>query len=105
MIYENGRQNCISFPIGGIGSGSIGLAGNGRLLDWEIFNRPNKGSINGYSHIAVRAKMSDGRVITKILNGDLPGKTAFACENGLLTFEKRSLTERVDVIFEEADLH
>lgn len=49
--------------------------------------------------------MSDGRVITKILNGDLPGKKAFACENGLLTFEKRILTERVDVIFEEADLH
>ncbi len=73
MIYQGNKQTCISFPIGGIGSGSIGLAGNGRLVDWEIFNRPSKGSINGYSHFAVRAKLPDGRVIAKILNGDLPG--------------------------------
>ncbi|MBQ8440348.1 MAG: hypothetical protein IJX19_06795, partial [Clostridia bacterium] len=73
MIYQGNKQNCISFPIGGIGTGSIGLAGNGRLMDWEIFNRPSKGSINGYSHFAVRAKMPDGQVITKILNGDIRG--------------------------------
>lgn len=73
MIYQGTKQNCISFPIGGIGTGSIGIAGNGRLMDWEIFNRPGKGSINGYSHFAVRAKMPDGRVITKILNGDIRG--------------------------------
>ena len=71
MIYQNEKTNCISFPLGGIGSGSIGLAGNGRLLDWAIFNRPDKGSINGYSHIAVRAKMPDGRVNARILNGDI----------------------------------
>ena len=73
MIYQGEKQRCISFPIGGIGTGSIGLAGNGRLMDWEIFNRPSKGSINGYSHFAVRAKMPDGRVIAKILNGDIRG--------------------------------
>ena len=47
MKYENESLNEISFPLGGIGTGSIGLAGNGRLIDWEIFNRPNKGSVNG----------------------------------------------------------
>jgi len=73
MIYKGSKQNCISFPIGGIGTGSIGLAGNGRLVDWEIFNRPAKGSINGYSHLAVRAKRQDGSVIAKVLCGDLPG--------------------------------
>lgn len=65
---ENLEQ--ISFPLGGIGTGSIGLAGNGRLTDWEIFNRPNKGSDNGYSHIAVKAER-DGKLLdARILNGD-----------------------------------
>ena len=42
MRYEQEYLKEISFPLGGIGSGCIGLAGNGRLVDWEIFNRPNK---------------------------------------------------------------
>ncbi len=33
----------ISFPLGGIGTGSVGLSGRGGLVDWEIFNRPNIG--------------------------------------------------------------
>ena len=68
MIYENEYLREISFPVGGIGTGSIGIAGNGRLIDWEIFNRPNKASLNGFSHIAVRVKKPDGKVITKVLN-------------------------------------
>jgi len=34
----------VSFPLGGIGTGSVGLSGRGGLVDWEIFNRPNVGS-------------------------------------------------------------
>ncbi len=60
----------ISFPLGGIGTGSVGLAGNGRLMDWEIFNRPDKGSMNVYSHLAVRAIDETGRITAKVLQGD-----------------------------------
>lgn len=73
MIYKGENTSQISFPLGGIGSGCIGLGGNGRLLDWEIFNKPNKGSVNGMSHFAIKAE-KDGVVIdTRILNGDLEG--------------------------------
>ena len=71
MLYEREYLNEISFPLGGIGTGSIGLAGNGRLIDWEIFNRPNKGGANGYTNIVVRVKEKNGKTFVKVLNGDI----------------------------------
>ena len=73
FTYRGARLNEISFPLGGIGSGSIGLAGNGRLIDWEIFNRPNKGSVNGFSHFAVKAERGGVVVDARALHGDLTG--------------------------------
>lgn len=71
FTYTNENTTEISFPLGGIGTGSIGLGGNGRLIDWEIFNRPAKGVLNGFSHFAVKA-VKDGEVIgCKVINGDL----------------------------------
>ncbi len=72
MIYEGEALREIKFPLGGIGSGSVCIAGNGRFCDWEIFNRPDKGSINGYSHIAVCLKLG-GRLYTRVLCGDFDG--------------------------------
>jgi non-lysosomal glucosylceramidase len=71
FLYTGNHTCEISFPLGGIGSGCIGLAGNGRLVDWEIFNKPNKGSHNGFSHFAIKAEQ-DGQVLdARVLNGDL----------------------------------
>ncbi len=67
MIYK-GTKN-ISFPLGGIGTGCIGLAGNGELKDWEIFNRPSKCTRNGYSHFAIKASYKDKNIV-KVLQGD-----------------------------------
>lgn len=71
MIYKENKLKEISFPLGGIGTGCIGLSGNGRLIDWEIFNKPNKGSTNGFSHFAIKAESKDCVVSAKILNSDL----------------------------------
>ncbi len=71
FIYRNEHLNQISFPLGGIGTGSIGLAGNGRLMDWEIFNRPNKGSVNGFSHFAVKAEHAGKLLDARVLHSDL----------------------------------
>ena len=71
MKYTGSHLNEISFPLGGIGTGCIGLAGNGRFIDQEIFNRPNKGSIAHYTFFAVRAEYPSGKVISRILQGDV----------------------------------
>ena len=65
MFYSQDRTQEISFPLGGIGSGCIGLAGNGRLVDWEIFNRSNKNSLLGNTHFAIA---SNGKY--RLLQGD-----------------------------------
>ena len=70
MTYTGEYTREIVFPLGGIGTGSIGLSGNGRLVDWEIYNHPDKGSVNGYSHFAVRAMDEKGRIVAKALCGD-----------------------------------
>lgn len=71
FIRCGSHTNEISFPLGGIGTGSIGLAGNGRLIDWEIRNRPNKSSYNGFSFFAIKAENEKGVQVAKILQGDL----------------------------------
>ncbi len=71
MRYTGEHLREISFPLGGIGTGSLGLAGNGAFVDWEIFNRPNKGSINPYSFFAVKAETPDGKSVVRVLMGDV----------------------------------
>ena len=72
-LYQGDFRREISFPLGGIGAGCIGLDGYGRLIDWEIFNRPNKRSVNGYSHFAVKAE-KNGR--PRLHGRGLYGRTA-----------------------------
>lgn len=78
-VFTGRQTDEISFPLGGIGTGSIGLAGNGRLIDWEIKNIPDKGSVNGYTHFAVKAekngKLKDARVICGDVYKNLSGQT------------------------------
>ena len=77
FLYEGEYLDKISFPLGGIGTGSIGLSGAGRLIDWEIFNRPAKGIGNGFSHFAIKAEAAgevrDVRVLNGPFGGDLTG--------------------------------
>ncbi len=49
----------VAFPLGGIGTGTISLGGQGQLRDLEIFNRPAKGRILPFSFVALWAKAED----------------------------------------------
>lgn len=71
MIYKNEYLNEISFPLGGIGTGCIGISGNGMFTDWEIENHPDKGNINGPTCFSVVCEKPNGERIVKVLHGDL----------------------------------
>jgi len=71
-----GRQlDHIAFPLGGIGTGSVSLAGNGSLRDWEIFNRPNKGYHLPGCFFAVWVKPKGRTPLARVLTG--PGLTSY----------------------------
>ena len=57
--FTGAQLSEISFPLGGVGTGCIGLGGRGQLRDWEIFNRPDKGHAPSYAFPAIR--VDDGK--------------------------------------------
>jgi uncharacterized protein (DUF608 family) len=70
-IYKDEFLNEISFPIGGIGTGSIGLSGKGSLINFEIFNRPNIGSWFPKTFPVIRVKEQEKDPICRILEGPI----------------------------------
>ncbi len=63
--------NEIAFPLGGIGTGCVSLSGRGQLVDWEIFNRPNKGYRPDYTFFMLFAQAEDGEPEFRVLEGRL----------------------------------
>ncbi len=63
-----GRQlRMISFPLGGVAAGSIGLGGRGQLVNWEVFNRPNKGFRPTYAFPAIWAQSGSAKPVARVL--------------------------------------
>src|SRR5580700_3378147 len=73
FVYTGERRRYVSFPLGGIGSGSVSLTGSGRLVDWSIRNRPAIGLFNGYSHFAIKAEQDGKLLAARVLNGPYEG--------------------------------
>lgn len=65
--FAGENQNEIAFPLGGIGTGTVSLTGKGGLRDWEIWNRPNKGSILPYSFFTLYARAEGKAPVTRVL--------------------------------------
>lgn len=61
-----------AFPLGGIGTGNVSLGARGEFRDWELANRPDKGTLLPFTFFAIHASGQHGRV-TRILEGRLPG--------------------------------
>ncbi|MBQ6020037.1 MAG: hypothetical protein IJL26_07655 [Clostridia bacterium] len=102
-VYTKESLKEISFPLGGIGTGCIGLAGNGSLIDWEIFNRPDKGGDNGFSHFAVKAsrggKTVDARVLCADDNSSLTGTYAHGYGDGKRSVSMQGFPHFRDAVF------
>lgn len=66
-IFEGRQLKMISFPLGGVAAGSLGLGGRGQLRDWEIFNRPNQGGSPSYAFPAIWVQSGSSKPMAHVL--------------------------------------
>jgi non-lysosomal glucosylceramidase len=117
--FTDRQLRMISFPLGGVAAGSLGLGGRGQLVNWEIFNRPNKGFRPPYAFPAIWAQAGNAKPVARVLesrflppyegqdglgSNNVPGLTrlesaTFIGEYPLahIDFEDRSLPVKVEL--------
>lgn len=91
MLYKQAKQREIVFPLGGLGSGCVGLTGWGGFKNIEIFGKPNKETYNGYTHFAVRTDEGGKTVDCRVLNGDIVGSNIGYAEGMGSGLDRRSM--------------
>lgn len=70
-IYRGKDLKEIAFPLGGLGTGCLSLSGKGELVDWEIFNRPNKNYRPRHSFFSVWAQKEGDNPVFRILESQI----------------------------------
>lgn len=65
--FTGRARKMISFPLGGVGAGSIGLGGRGQLQEWWIYNRPDKGNSPAYAFPAIWVQSGNQKPIARVL--------------------------------------
>lgn len=66
-VFRGRQLQMVSFPLGGVAAGSLGLGGRGQLRDWEIFNRPNQGFSPPYAFPAIWVQTGNAKPIARVL--------------------------------------
>jgi uncharacterized protein (DUF608 family) len=74
-VYLGQHLEAVAMPIGGIGTGSIWLDGQGRLGVWQIFNNLSETRIPD-SYFAVSARTGSGPAVTRLLQTAADGPLA-----------------------------
>lgn len=66
-VFKGAQRKMLSFPLGGVGTGSISLGGRGDLREWWIFNRPDKGNSPAYAFPAIWVEAEGRAPVTRVL--------------------------------------
>jgi uncharacterized protein (DUF608 family) len=71
-MFKDFYLNCVAFPLGGLGTGNIALAGDGSLRQWQIVNNVNHLGYVPSSFFFIQTRLAEsGNWVTKILEKDV----------------------------------
>src|SRR6266481_5272807 len=87
----------IAFPLGGVAAGSVALGGRGQLLDWEIFNRPDKGKSVSYAFPSIWVQVGKTKPVVRVLESRL--MPPYEAGSGLSPNQVSGLTRVADATF------
>src|SRR5437588_11172525 len=87
----------IAFPLGGVAAGSVALGGRGQLLDWEIFNRPDKGKSVSYAFPSIWVQVGKAKPVVRVLESRL--MPPYEAGSGLSPNQVSGLTRLADATF------
>ena len=66
-VYRGASLRAVAMPLGGIGTGSIALCGDGGLRQWQIFNAVNHAAHVPHSFFAIWARPRPGAPLARAL--------------------------------------
>ena len=69
--FRGPQLKMISFPLGGVAAGSIGLGGRGQLCDWEIRNHPHSGYRPPYAFPSIWVQSGNAKPVARVLEARL----------------------------------
>lgn len=74
-VYKGKNLEAVSMPIGGIGTGSLWLDGQGQLGIWQIFNNLSEPKIPD-SFFGIRVRHGSGKAVSRVLQTTPEGSLA-----------------------------
>lgn len=100
IVYRGESLRALAMPLGGLGTGSIALCGDGGLRQWQIFNQVKHEAHVPHSFFAIWARLQGGKRVAKALQSDAlyddaDFQPAVTCTDHLVPEESRRLLERV----------
>lgn len=66
-VYRGESLRAVAMPLGGIGTGSVALCGDGGLRQWQLFNQVNHQAHLPHSFFALWAQPAGGRPVARVL--------------------------------------
>ena len=76
--YAGEHLRAVAMPLGGIGTGSVALCGDGSLRQWQLNNAVNHLAFVPHSFFAIRAQREGQAAVSRVLQSDALHKEEFA---------------------------